>query len=536
MLCGSWSASEGGRAVGGTALPHPAHHADDHIMDGNHAEPSGDAHQGDEELHQPECPDHPGRGRGANHGTDHELGRHLRLRSLPDGRRPNCGIARGPKPGPRPGLAERSRPGDRALRAVSPQVRRQPSAAIHPALARAFASLDRESVRWCVLRLPESFRLPRGDIDLLVDRADLQKTAAILRDEDYVRLPRFNESHSFVHYDSVDDAWLWLDVTTELAFGTPPVSTGAEAECLARRLRRPDGVWVLDPVDAFWVLVLRAVLDDRPLSHRHRTQLLAVAADAREGSGHLAQLGARILSTSPQRLVDSILDEDWGSVDRILADTRRAAGGRSLARAGATLSAAVRRLAWRMPSRRRGASVALIGPDGVGKSTLAAGLAQSFFIPTKLVYMGVWRTPRLVAALGAPGRVGHAVLLQWIRWGYGAVHRLRGRLVVFDRYTEEHLAPPRRTDRLGRVLQRLRVLLACPPPDLVLLLDMPGAAAFARKGEHSSEEIERLRARYARAAAQFPRFVVLDAQEPADVVRRRATEAIWRAFGRRGSG
>jgi thymidylate kinase len=407
---------------------------------------------------------------------------------------------------------------------------------IHADLGGAFAALDRESVRWCLLRLPENLARPSGDIDLLVDRHDLRKAATILRERGYVRLPRFNESHSFVRYDADDDVWLWLDVTTELAFGMLATPAGTEAECLDRRSRRPDGVWILDAVDAFWVLVLRAALDERPLESRHQAQLVAVATDARTGSGHLADLGARLLSGSPNRLIDQILDEDWESVGRILEDLRRAAGGRPLRSALATVFNAARRLAWRVPRRGRGASVALIGPDGVGKSTLAAGLSESFFLPTELVYMGVWRTPRMVAALGAFGRVGHAVLLQWIRWAYGAVQRLRGRLVVFDRYTEEHLAPPRRTDRRGRALQRLRVLLACPPPDLVLLLDMPGAAAFARKGEHSSEEIERLRARYARAAARFPRVVVLDAQEPADVVRRRATEAIWRAFDRRGSG
>ena len=38
---------------------------------------------------------------------------------------------------------------------------------------------------------------------------------------------------------------------------------------------------------------------------------------------------------------------------------------------------------------RKGLTVALLGPDGVGKSTLLAGLAASYPVPVRQIYMGM---------------------------------------------------------------------------------------------------------------------------------------------------
>jgi thymidylate kinase len=72
-----------------------------------------------------------------------------------------------------------------------------------------------------------------------------------------------------------------------------------------------------------------------------------------------------------------------------------------------------------------------------------------------------------------------------------------------------------------------------PHPDLVVLLDAPGAVMFARKGEHSAEVLEGRRQGYLALAARFPHSVVLDASRPADQVRTAALTAIWRRYGGR---
>jgi thymidylate kinase len=405
---------------------------------------------------------------------------------------------------------------------------------IHPLLTAAFAALDDASVGWCLLRFPESLAAPTGDIDMLVAPADLRTLVDLLTDQGFVELPRFDRSHSFVRYDATADVWIWLDVATELAFGDPPLQTGAEEECLSRR-QRVGGAWLLEASDRFWMLVLRAALDHRSMTAAHRARLQAAAEQTPHMTGALAGLVRERLSSSwsAAEFVQAVKDGDWARIDGALRQIREADGGpirKRLRRAPAI----VHDLPRRFPTRsRRGLGVALIGPDGAGKSTLAAGLAESLVIPTRIVYMGVWRTPRLFALMGAPGRVGHAIVIQWLRWLQGAYHRSRGRFVVFDRYTEVHLEPAPRTERIGRLLQRLRGMAACPPPDLVLLLDAPGTTAFSRKHEQSPEEMERVRQRYLTVADRFPKVAIVDAEDPADKVRRRATDLVWTAYGRR---
>jgi thymidylate kinase len=174
----------------------------------------------------------------------------------------------------------------------------------------------------------------------------------------------------------------------------------------------------------------------------------------------------------------------------------------------------------RRPWRRRGLTVALLGPDGVGKSTLAAGLGPDCPLPVRTVYMGMWqgadrpgRTRRAaaVAVLVRPLRV-------WGRLAVAAAHVARGRLVLFDRYTYDALLPV--TGSLRRLkLPYFRMLAhLAPRPDLVLVLDVPGEVAFARKGESSPEGLEAVRQGFLALAPRVGAEVV-DAAAPPEQVR-----------------
>lgn len=59
------------------------------------------------------------------------------------------------------------------------------------------------------------------------------------------------------------------------------------------------------------------------------------------------------------------------------------------------------------------------------------------------------------------------------------------------------------------------------------MLDAPGELMFARKGEHTVEALERRRQGYLALRDRFPQLVVVDATQPAQVVRRQVTEVIW---------
>jgi thymidylate kinase len=172
------------------------------------------------------------------------------------------------------------------------------------------------------------------------------------------------------------------------------------------------------------------------------------------------------------------------------------------------------------PAEGRGLTVALLGPDGVGKSTLLAGLAADYPSPVRQIYMGMWQGVDRpgYTRLHAVGAILLRPLWVWWRVARGAVHVRRGRIVVFDRYTYDALLPVTGSWRaLKRPYFWVLAHLA-PRPDLVLILDLPGEVAFARKGESTPEALEAVRQGFLALVPRL-RAEVVDASAPAEEVR-----------------
>lgn len=210
-------------------------------------------------------------------------------------------------------------------------------------------------------------------------------------------------------------------------------------------------------------------------------------------------------------------------------------------------------------------SVALIGPDGAGKTTMSRRLEQTLPLPVKYVYMGInlgssnvllptsWLIVKIRRALGwtqnrrAPlvqGHVGNlppdnllkrvaARLRSYLRlanllaeecfrhslvWYY----QRRGHVVLLDRwffadyYTTNdtaHRRPP-----LDRRIHRYMLERIYPTPDLVIYLEAPPEILFARKGEGTLEALERQRQNYQQLRGVVKHFAVVDASQTEHVV------------------
>lgn len=206
-------------------------------------------------------------------------------------------------------------------------------------------------------------------------------------------------------------------------------------------------------------------------------------------------------------------------------------------------------------------SVALIGPDGCGKTTIARRLEASLPVPAKYLYMGVsldssdamLPTTRLLRALrrarGArPDRAGprdardlaarprsrfrraardlrallglaHRAAEQWYRQGLAWSWRRRGYVVLFDRhYFPDYYAYDVAPGALGRPLhRRLHGWLlsrAYPKPELLVYLDAPAEILHARKGEGTLELLERRRRDYLALRDVVDDFEAVDATQP----------------------
>lgn len=218
-----------------------------------------------------------------------------------------------------------------------------------------------------------------------------------------------------------------------------------------------------------------------------------------------------------------------------------------------------------------GFTVALIGPDGAGKTTIARALERVPELPAKYIYMGVnWEasnhllpTTRAMRAIrrargirdsgGPPERPATPPparplprrLLRGTWTAFALVNRLaeewyrqllawayvrRGFVVVFDRHFfsdyHAHDVAGRGHRTMDRRVHGFLLAHVYPKPELVVFLDAPPEVLHARKGEGTLESLEQRRRDYLELAALAPRFVTLDAAQPLDEVVADAAAAI----------
>jgi thymidylate kinase len=404
--------------------------------------------------------------------------------------------------------------------------------AVGGVLANALQALDQRGIAWALLRGARALGELSGDVDLLVDAAAATEIDGVLLPAGFARIraPGHGSHRFYVSYDASQDRWIELDIVADVAFGTRQQFRTALAPALLARRRRLGAVATLHPGDGFWHLLLHLLLSRGEVPAQHRDVLRSSASSALDG-GPLQALVRTLRPRVASRLPTAVEAADWRAVAELGRELRRAWYLRD--GLGVLARSTLHRLERHLPpgAARRGMSVAVIGPDGAGKTTLAEALRSSTGLPAAYVYLGVWREFRFEAQLrrifGA--RLALRLVKLLVKRALIAWHRRREHLVLLDRYTLDADLPSDDLDVKGRISARL-VRRTNADPDLMILLDAPAELMYARKGEHGVTELQLRRKAYLAMAERFPQMVVIDAEQSRDEVRRQATELIWRQW------
>jgi thymidylate kinase len=408
-------------------------------------------------------------------------------------------------------------------------------AATHPVLRRLFSAFTERGLSWALLRVPSDLAAPTGDVDMLVAPTDAGALRHMAEALGFVALPGRSAPPNLVlvSYDRPTNRWLLLDVVTEVSFRSPPSWTlaGAARKILARRQIREATVVPADD-DAFWLLLLHCLLDRGTVAAHYRARLRELAPGAEHSQVARIALDAAGASWTATRFTDLVLADEWQALEDLgapLADalSRRRTGSERARAAAADVVATVRK-PFLLP-RRRGVNVALIGPNGVGKSTTASELQHSFPFESRVVYMGLWkgaggRPPRKLAEiLGRPLRI-------WYRYAQAQYHQLRGRLVIFDRYVYEAWLPAQPPWLAIKRPYFWILAHIVPPAQTSVVLDVPADVAYGRKQENSADELESERRFYAALADRIPAVQVVDGSRDVETVSADITAIVWRTL------
>ena len=219
-------------------------------------------------------------------------------------------------------------------------------------------------------------------------------------------------------------------------------------------------------------------------------------------------------------------------------------------------------------------TVALIGADGAGKTTIARRLEAEGSLPIKYLYMGVspgasnvalpttrlfagirraqgkstdmagppnptrvrppakrgvkWLLEGVKSTLRLANRMAEEIYRQVIVWS----HQYRGQIVLFDRhfFSDYYAHDVANEDPNRPFTSRIHgffLKYIYPRPNLIIFLDAPASVLFARKGEGTIELLEMRRQEYLQLHGQVRHFAVVDATQSEDEVAREVAGLLW---------
>ena len=417
-----------------------------------------------------------------------------------------------------------------------------------------FNFLERHGVGYCVVG--DSSQMPTevpSDIDIVVDARSLCRIGALVRDfcltYDLSHVQTLRHEQTAYYY-----VIAFYDQSGSLKFLHPDICSdyfrngrkllNAE-EMLSNRVLAVDkngsgkGFFVAKSHQEFIYYFIKKIdkgsLSSDQFDHLREQYLLAVE----ESNEMLMRFWSEV---SVAEISSSLLRGDMEALRRKIPDLKRElAAGKQF-----NLTHYAREFCRKVGRALRptGVSVALLGPDGAGKTAVGEGLVEVL----SPAFRNVSRFHLRPYCIGKPGsrhavidphakkprgKIGSTVKLAYFAADYilGSVWKvlplkIRSNLVVFDRYYHDLLVDPKRYRYSApRWLSRL-VSKFMPTPDLFIVLDAPAGLIQLRKKEVPQAETERQRRAYLEFSDSRGDCLVLDTSKPLEFTIHEGCKAI----------
>ena len=407
-------------------------------------------------------------------------------------------------------------------------------------LSTLFAAFDTNGLRYCVLHswdeLPERIA---SDLDIALHPDDFTSLPLVLkhlRESGYVPVQALNYlvgAHYFVFvwFDGFTVHSAAVDIITEHRRGglkAPSVYS------LVAGRRRQGLFWIPAPESEFLYLLAKKVWK-RAASPAQECRLQTLVEQL--GRPRAEELAGQIfLGQMNRRVVEACVSRNLGA---LLAHTRAQTWKTSLARnpLGVIAYASSEALrCFRRLKQPTGLLIAVLGPDGSGKSTLVEQLIHSSrraFRRTRVFHWRpalLWRRaatgdttqPHARPCRSAAASIARLCAFLFDYWaGYAvliAPRLARSGLIIFDRYFDDILIDPLRYRYGGPAWIARMLARVAPRPDLFLILDSPEHVIASRKQELTSEELQGQRQLYLEYAGRQARARTIDgSRQLADV-------------------
>lgn len=437
-----------------------------------------------------------------------------------------------------------------------------------PFLRTLFDTLQRAGLRYAVMRNYETLPVTAGgsDLDLLVGLRDgKDAVAAILRVVDSVGAVVIGQSSSFgfrkVFVAGRDDYGDWWGLCIDVNFGLAYKGARLLLEDFSPAVDLRLGLAVLNPGLAGVLGVLKEILNNGSAPARYMDSARAAAADdwARV-ERLLAPMGPSAVETLRKLLIAGVPGPCPAEASRLRSQLLRQAiriDRRGYIRARFLFETSKFRR-YLFPS---GAMVAVLGVDGVGKSTVIEGIVPVLQEATHGACLVKHLRPGLLPPLSRlkgesrpqqgpvvdphgsmpSGTLGSLMRVGWLLADYVLGYWVGVRpfvakqpaVFLFDRYAYDMALDPRRF-RIGlspRVIAWFARL--APRPDLVICLHASSSVILGRKQELPEVEVRRQLAALRAFAARNSRAVLVSTEGSPGEVSDRVLQILFDFFGRR---